>query len=490
LIHVRPATATSIPSPASLLAIQIVQAAVRPSITVPELVSLCQNDPAFVARLLQHCNSATLGLNRRVTGVQHAVSLLGVRGVRNLALTTCVTEMAPIGENGDWVLALCLRRAIAAKMIAQKLAKADLDDYFTIGMLLEIALVNRAKDEAGMAVARAPANTRVMLDRSASQEDHVARGARMARSFHLDPELVGAIACHHDREPPSSQLGAVAWLAERVAGVFEGGDVSKNRVDAIEGGTKLGLKPQVVDELLAAIPNQVREVSIELKRDVGPQVNLDLLLRDAHACLIEVNRSYVDLIHRLEGMVREKEQMATELQQATDQLKTLALTDSLTGCGNRRAFEDALKRDLARADRQGTPLSLILIDADMFKDVNDTHGHQVGDAVLQMIAETLAECVRASDVVARVGGEEFALLLPNTPSEGAMVVAERARASIARKRVAGSNNREVRVSVSLGVATVQGPRCRGMERALFDAADRALYAAKQQGRNRTLTGVL
>src|SRR5262245_55125059 len=104
----RPASqaTNSLPSPASLLAIQIVQAAVRPSITVPELVALCQNDPTFVARLLSHCNSATLGLNRRVTGVQHAVSLLGVRGVRNLALATCVTEMAPIGENGDWVLAL------------------------------------------------------------------------------------------------------------------------------------------------------------------------------------------------------------------------------------------------------------------------------------------------------------------------------------------------------------------------------------------------
>src|SRR5262245_35771698 len=97
-------TQTSLPAPGSLLAIQIVQAAVRPTITVPELVALCGNDPGFVVRLLAHVNSATLGLNRRVTGVQHAVSLLGVRGVRNLALATCVTEMTPLGEEGDWLL--------------------------------------------------------------------------------------------------------------------------------------------------------------------------------------------------------------------------------------------------------------------------------------------------------------------------------------------------------------------------------------------------
>lgn len=483
-------TTPSLPSPASLLAVQIVQAAVRPNITVPELVALCQHDPAFVGRLLSHVNSATLGVNRKVTGVQHAVSLLGIRGVRNIALATCVTEMAPIGENGDWLLALCLRRAISAKLIAQKLGKTDLDDYFTIGMLLEIAFLGRGLDGPTAQIARSPAGTRVTLERAAGQEDHAHRGARIARSWHLDGEIISAIARHHDKEPPASELAQVAWLAERLAGVFEGGDVSKNRVDAIEGGAKINLAATVVDEMLKAIPTMVKDVAAELKRDVGPQVDLDLLLRDATACLIEINRNYVDLIRQLEETVKEKEAVTEELKEATVKLTTMALSDGLTGCANHRAFQEALVRDLARADRQGTHLSLIIIDADLFKQVNDKHGHKVGDSVLKMIAETLTECVRASDVVARIGGEEFALILPNTPAEGALVVAERARNAIAKKSVKGSGSRETHVTVSLGIASTQGPRCRGHEKVLFEAADRALYQAKQQGRNRSIIGSL
>jgi diguanylate cyclase (GGDEF)-like protein len=98
--------------------------------------------------------------------------------------------------------------------------------------------------------------------------------------------------------------------------------------------------------------------------------------------------------------------------------------------------------------------------------------------------------VRASDVVARIGGEEFALILPNTPAEGALVVAERARNAIAKKSVKGSGSRETHVTVSLGIASTQGPRCRGHEKVLFEAADRALYQAKQQGRNRSIVGSL
>lgn len=466
------------------------QAAVRPTITVPELVSLCQHDPAFVGKLLSHVNNATLGLNRKVTGVQHAVSLLGVRGMRNLALATCVTEMAPIGENGDWLLGICLRRAISAKLIAQKLGKSDVDEYFTIGMLLEIAFLGRSQDDQSTHIAKSPAGTRVTLERAAGKEDHAHRGARIARSWHLDGEIISAIARHHDKEPPASDLASVAWLAERLAGVFEGGDVSKNRVDAIEAGAKLNLAAPVVDEMLKAIPTHVREVAAELKRDVGPQVDLDLLLRDATACLIEINRNYVDLIRQLEETVKEKEAVTEELKDATIKLTTMALSDGLTGCANHRAFQEALVRDLARADRQSAYLSLIIIDADYFKMVNDTHGHKVGDAVLKMIAESLHESVRASDVVARIGGEEFALILPNTPAEGAAIVAERARNAIAAKAVRGTGNRDVKVTVSLGVAATQGPRCRGHEKVLFEAADRALYQAKQQGRNRTMIGSL
>ncbi|MEY4576163.1 MAG: hypothetical protein RL701_866, partial [Pseudomonadota bacterium] len=114
---------STLPLPASFLALQIVQTAAKPSATVQELAALCQNDPGFVARALAYVNSAGVSLNRRVTSVQHAVSLLGIRGTRNLALGMCVLEMSPRGDEGAVLLGVCLRRAVICKLLAERLAR-------------------------------------------------------------------------------------------------------------------------------------------------------------------------------------------------------------------------------------------------------------------------------------------------------------------------------------------------------------------------------
>jgi diguanylate cyclase (GGDEF)-like protein len=479
----------SLPSPASLLAVQIVQAAARPSVSVNELVNTCQLDPAFVMRLLSRANSAAFAANRKVTSVQHAVSLLGVRGTRNLALASCVGEMAPSGSDGDALLGLCLRRGIASKLIAQRTGTLAPEDGFCMGMLLDTGLLVKASNnlKGASELARLPSATRCMVERAAGQEEHTRLGARLTKAWHLDDELVAAIAHHHDVHAPRLALGAVGWLAERLAAVFEGGDVSRNRLAAVEGGAQLGLSAHVVDELLKAIPTAVQEVAAEFQRDVGPQRDIDLLLRDANAALVEINRTYGELVAQLESLLKEKERLAQELEAANTKLTSLALTDGLTGLHNHRAFQSALTRELARADRERSPLSLVVLDADHFKQVNDTHGHPVGDAVLGKLAEILQRTIRVSDLAARVGGEEFALLLPDTDAEGALVVAERARSAVAQTVMQGPAT-EFQLTISLGIAMTRGPGCRGRERALYEAADTALYAAKQAGRNRTVIG--
>ena len=157
-----------------------------------------------------------------------------------------------------------------------------------------------------------------------------------------------------------------------------------------------------------------------------------------------------------------------------------ARTDQLTGLSNRRHFEEHLARMLNEADRFGGPVSLVVADIDFFKRVNDTHGHDGGDAVLRAVAATMRERARSVDVCARYGGEEIALLLPQTPLTGAYEVAERLRRAIASKRlrVGGA---EITVTASFGVATY--PDSALTRDAFFPAADRALYRAKADGRN-------
>ena len=160
------------------------------------------------------------------------------------------------------------------------------------------------------------------------------------------------------------------------------------------------------------------------------------------------------------------------------QMQHQALTDGLTGCFNRRFFEIQLERDLHLATRMRQPVSLILLDIDHFKRVNDTHGHDAGDAALRILAGALREEVRGVDTAARYGGEEFAIILPQAGSEGALVVAERLRARIERTEVPGVGS----ITASLGVATF--PQDASSRELLVTSADRALYQAKRSGRNR------
>lgn len=156
-----------------------------------------------------------------------------------------------------------------------------------------------------------------------------------------------------------------------------------------------------------------------------------------------------------------------------------ALVDGLTGLANRRAASDALHAEAARAQRLETPLSVVLADLDEFKDVNDVHGHAVGDEVLRVFADVLRETLRESDVAGRWGGEEFLILLPGADEEGAAQLADRLRLALASRDVSGAPG--LRVTASFGVAEYAG---QANTEQLVDAADSALYRAKRAGRDR------
>ena len=156
-------------------------------------------------------------------------------------------------------------------------------------------------------------------------------------------------------------------------------------------------------------------------------------------------------------------------------LMQAAATDSLTGIANRRAFEEALDREVARSTRTGEPLTLVMLDLDHFKQVNDTYGHQAGDEMLRSVAESLLENCRDTDVAARYGGEEFAVILTNCG-------AEEAAESVLRLWAGASCADDISLTVSAGHATFPDDAANGHD--LVSAADRALYRAKADGRNR------
>lgn len=164
-----------------------------------------------------------------------------------------------------------------------------------------------------------------------------------------------------------------------------------------------------------------------------------------------------------------------------EELKNLARVDSLTGVRNRRGLDDIVHKIVAQMKRDKAPLSMIMVDIDHFKKVNDTYGHQVGDAVLKQFALLLKKNIRSNDVLSRYGGEEFAILLPNTESKSACIAAEKLRAATETYPFRSEDKIVLKVTASFGVSSFLS-QINWEE--LVSYSDEALYRAKSNGRNR------
>jgi diguanylate cyclase (GGDEF)-like protein len=189
------------------------------------------------------------------------------------------------------------------------------------------------------------------------------------------------------------------------------------------------------------------------------------------------------LVVELKQAKEKAEKFARELRSANEALRRLAFRDGLTGLYNHRSFQEMLEKELSRAQRYKRQLSLVMLDIDHFKKINDTYGHLQGDLVLKVIASKLESSLRKSSFVARYGGEEFALILPEADGSSAMVVAERCRRAVEQMTIQVGNH-TIRATISVG-ATTYSPEMHVKDKTqLIEAADRALYNSKKTGRNK------
>jgi diguanylate cyclase (GGDEF)-like protein len=185
----------------------------------------------------------------------------------------------------------------------------------------------------------------------------------------------------------------------------------------------------------------------------------------------------------IRGQIKEEDKlraMTVSLSARSETLAHAALTDGLTGMQNRRYFDDALREYLVEFRRIERPISLMILDLDHFKQVNDTHGHDIGDEVLKAVANCLKDLTRHHDVVARLGGEEFAIVTPNMDAELLATFAERIRKAISNLSIMSGNVR-LRVTTSVGMAVWDRKET---AEEFYRRADRQLYEAKRMGRNR------
>lgn len=258
-----------------------------------------------------------------------------------------------------------------------------------------------------------------------------------------------------------ANLRHLTWQTQRIAA----GDLS-HKV-AFMGDFATAFNTMV--ERLAENRKMLEERANELSQQRRAAINL---MHEAQAARHEVEKINQELVTRL-----------AEIQELQTQLREQAIRDPLTNCYNRRFLIESIEREFSRALREDYPISIVMLDIDHFKNVNDTFGHKAGDEVLRSIGELLLHHNRQSDIVARYGGEEFIILMPNMPLKTAASRAEELRRLILKRQYKVDEN-TIMVTASFGIAGF--PNHGRVYEEVVEAADKALYSAKNTGRNRVV----
>ncbi len=247
-------------------------------------------------------------------------------------------------------------------------------------------------------------------------------------------------------------------------------DIMMPYMDGYEVCRRLKLNRNTKDIPIIFITAKTDEASIERAYDVG---GFDYVTKPFKPKEL---RAKVKLQLQLQKLIK-------ELEASQKELKFLASTDPMTELYNRRYFSTISKHILDLAKRDATPTSIIMLDIDNFKKVNDTYGHKVGDDVIISLAKLLQKFTRKSDIACRFGGEEFVILLPETAINGASVIAEKIREATEHSTVNSMENNTLTFTISLGIAQIDPEEESDIE-ASIHRADTALYAAKRGGKNR------
>ena len=300
----------------------------------------------------------------------------------------------------------------------------------------------------------------------------------------LDPESIGKLVVNHAEE----------WFKASACGVFAA-DLDGQVFGLASKGVGERLLPAATGVAQWVIGHGREFVTADLRKDtramgaVGAVLAWPLRCRtQTIAAVVVMDRQAAKLVPQLAPAVGTV--LSTMLEgpaQALDNAlrlrrsEALSVTDDLTQLYNSRYLNLVLRREAKRASRSGRPLSLLFLDLDGFKGINDTHGHQAGSRALVEAAAVIRNCARETDVVARFGGDEFAIILPDTGSEGAAAVGDRVRERLGVHPFLKGNGLQIRLTASVGVATL--PDVAASAEELVRAADMAMYQVKDSGKN-------
>ncbi|WP_456434298.1 sensor domain-containing diguanylate cyclase [Thermosulfuriphilus sp.] len=482
-----------IPSPPAI-AVKILETLRGEETSLVRIAEIISSDPALTAKILRFANSSFYGRPNRIDDLTQAVNFIGLEALKNIALSFVIVKGLKGERQNGFDFDLFWRRAVLSATAASEIARIRslrTEPFFVAGLLMDLGVLvmylcrpldyQRVFDEK-----RAKGLSVIEAERLVFGFDHQEVGRELLEDWGLPESIYSPIAHHHhDLSSCNHNLdpSRILCMADLCSSIYFGSR-SLDKLQTMNRVFKnmLGMNEHEAEDFLDKIGQEA--VDILALFDLNPDGlrPYSQILQEANDELAKLNISYAQLLVAHKQAKERAEKLAKELLEANKRLRELAYKDGLTGLYNHRYFQETLEKEIIRAQRYRRPLSLLMLDVDYFKKINDSFGHVYGDIVLKTLAQIFTKSVRSCDLVARYGGEEFAIILPETPLTGALSLAERLRRKVQQSPIL-LNGKQVLVTISIGVVSYDGQK--GIDKNdLIDLADRALYKSKMTGRNR------
>ncbi len=483
-----------LPSPPAI-ALKILEAVRQDENSFDELARIISADPALTVRILKIANSSLYGFPNPVDSLSQATALIGTNALKNIALSFVIVQDFQDAPQGSFDLTHFWRRAITAAVAAETLAEEigiHDQDLFVTALLQDIGVLLLYLSDTATYIAlqdekRVTGKTTSHIEQEKFGFDHSEVGNHLLATWSLPETIHQPILYHHadSIDGPYKDAAMILQFADKIAAIYHGIHSNSKCVQVHKGLKKqYRLTEEQTDRLIDSVGEKSHEILDLFSIDPGEIKPFSLIMQQANEELGRLNFSYAQIVLELKQAKQNAEQLALELKMANDSLRELAFRDGLTGLYNHRYFQEALESEIERARRYDHPLSLLMIDIDFFKKVNDQFGHPAGDQVLQEVGSTLVKLVRRCDMVARYGGEEFAIILPETGLISAKVLAQRVRRGIEQLEV-NCGKHTLAITISCGISSSEGLEDDSFTRnILVEHSDKALYRAKENGRNR------